>query len=63
MNSKSEMHAEFAERDRRRHVSETGAPTVEDELRLLERQIESLKDQAARTRQCLRQKPPHESEP
>ena len=58
MNSMSEMHAEIAERDRARHERETGAATIEDELRLLERQFESLKDQAARARQRLRQKRP-----
>jgi voltage-gated sodium channel len=63
MNSMSEMHAEIAERDRQRHVTETGAATIDDELRLLERQIESLKDQAARTRQRLRQKPSPVTDP
>ena len=63
MNSMSEMHAEIAERDRQRHVTETGAATIEDELRLLERQIESLKDQVVRTRQRLRQESPHTSAP
>jgi len=58
MNSMSEMHTEIAERDRQRHVTETGAATIDDELRLLERQIDSLKDQAAHTRQRLRQKRP-----
>jgi hypothetical protein len=62
MNSMSEMHAEIAERDRQRHVTETGAASIDDELRLLERQIDSLKDQAARTRQRLRQKPSHACE-
>lgn len=63
MNSMSEMHDEIAERDRQRHVSETGAATIDAELHLLERQIESLKDQAGRARQRLRQKPTHTSEP
>jgi septal ring factor EnvC (AmiA/AmiB activator) len=63
MNSMSEMHAEIAERDRQRHVTETGAATIEDELHLLERQIESLKDQVVRTRQRLRQESPHTSAP
>lgn len=58
MNSMSEMHAEIAERDRQRHITETGTATMEDELRLLERQIESLKDQVVRTKQRLREKPP-----
>jgi voltage-gated sodium channel len=63
MNSMAEMHAEIAERDRQRHVTETGAATIDDELRLLERQIESLKDQAGRARQRLRQRAPHSTEP
>ena len=63
MNSMSEMHAEIAERDRRRHVTGTGAATIEDDLRLLEQQIELLKGQAARTRQRLRQRPTYTSEP
>ena len=53
MNSMSEMHAEIAERDRRRHLAEKGDATIEDELCLLEQQIESLKDQAARVRHRL----------
>jgi voltage-gated sodium channel len=53
MNSMSEMHAEIESRDRQRHVAETGAATLEDDLRLLERQIESLKEQAMRVRQRL----------
>jgi voltage-gated sodium channel len=63
MNSMSEMHAEIAERDRQRHVNETDAATIEDDLLLLEQQIESLKDQAARARQRLRHKPSHVPEP
>jgi voltage-gated sodium channel len=63
MNSMSEMHAEIAERDRQRHVKETDAATIEDDLLLLEQQIESLKDQAARARQRLRHRPPHVPEP
>jgi voltage-gated sodium channel len=63
MNSMSEMHAEIAERDRQRHVNETDAATIEDDLLLLEQQIESLKDQAARARQRLRHRPPHVPEP
>ena len=63
MNSMSEMHAEIAERDRQRHVTETGTATIEDDLCLLQQQIESLKDQAARTRRRLRQKPSHVPEP
>ncbi len=63
MNSMSEMHAEIAARDRQRHVTETGAATIEDDLRLLQQQIESLKDQAVRTRRRLRQKPSRVPEP
>jgi len=63
MNSMSQMHAEIAERDRQRHVNETDAATIEDDLLLLEQQIESLKDQAARARQRLRHKPSHVPEP
>lgn len=63
MNSMSEMHAEIAERDRQRHVTQTGAATIEDELHLLERQIESLKEQTARTRQRLRPKLSPASQP
>lgn len=50
MNSMSEMHAEIECRDRKQHVAESGAATLEDDLRLLERQIESLKEQAIRVR-------------
>jgi poly(3-hydroxyalkanoate) synthetase len=50
MNSMAEMHAEIENRDRMRHVAETGAAILEDDLRLLERQIESLKEQAIRVR-------------
>jgi voltage-gated sodium channel len=39
MNSMSEMHAEIAERDRAQHERETGAATLEDELKLLEREL------------------------
>ncbi len=63
MNSMTEMHAEIADRDRQRHVTETGADTIDDELHLLERPIESLKDQAGRARQRLRQEALHTSEP
>ncbi len=53
MNSMSEMHAEIEARDRQRNEAETGAASVEDELRLLERQIEALKDHAVRVRHRL----------
>jgi voltage-gated sodium channel len=42
MNSMSEMHAEIAERDRVEHERETGSATLEDELRLLEREMKEL---------------------
>lgn len=47
MSSMSEMHAEIGERDRARHVKETGAATLEDEFRLLERQMKDLQDNLA----------------
>lgn len=53
MNSMSEMHAEIEARDRQRNVAETGAASVQDELRLLERQIEALKEHAVRVRHRL----------
>ena len=53
MNSMSEMHAEIEAQDRQRSVAETGAASVEDELRLLERQIETLKEHAVRVRHRL----------
>ena len=53
MNSMSEMHAEIEAQDRQRSVAETGAASVEDELRLLERQIEALKEHAVRLRHRL----------
>jgi voltage-gated sodium channel len=51
MNSMAEMHTEIEERDRLRHLSETGRTTLPDELALFERQIEELKRQASRLRQ------------
>ena len=47
MSSMSEMHAEIGEQDRARHVKETGAATLEDEFRLLERQMKELQEQTA----------------
>ncbi|MEI6565785.1 MAG: ion transporter, partial [Verrucomicrobiota bacterium] len=38
MNSMSEMHAEIAEQDRALHERETGAATLEDDLRSLEQE-------------------------
>jgi voltage-gated sodium channel len=50
MNSMSEMHAEIDERDRARHVRETGAPTVEDDFRQIEQHLKQLQEQLAATR-------------
>ncbi len=50
MSSMSEMHDEIEERDRARHVKETGAATIEDEFRLLERRMKELQEQAASLR-------------
>ena len=47
MSSMSEMHAEIGERDRARHVQETGAATLEDEFRLLERQMKEWQEHLA----------------
>ena len=63
MNSMSEMHAEIAERNLdRQHISNTKTDTIEDDLRQLEEQIESLKAQAVRARRRLYSKPPFSSE-
>lgn len=42
MNSMSEMHEEIAERDRAQHERETGAATLEDELKSLERELKKM---------------------
>jgi voltage-gated sodium channel len=42
MNSMSEMHAEIAERDRAHHERETGAVTLEDDLKSLENELEEM---------------------
>ena len=47
MSSMSEMHAEIGERDRALHIKETGAATLDDEFRLLERQMKELQEQTA----------------
>ncbi len=47
MNSMAEMHAEIAEHDRARHDRETGAATLEDELRALERELEETQTRLA----------------
>ena len=50
MNSMSEMHAELDERDRARHVRETGHPTLEDQFNELEQQLKTLQESLAATR-------------
>ena len=50
MNSMSEMHAEIDERDRARHLRETGHPTVDDDFRQIEQQLKNLQEQLATTR-------------
>jgi voltage-gated sodium channel len=47
MNSMSEMHAELAERDRAQHERETGAATLEDELRSLEQELKEAQTRMA----------------
>lgn len=47
MNSMSEMHAEIAERDRAEHVRETGSATLEDELKLLEKDLKDMQGHMA----------------
>jgi voltage-gated sodium channel len=47
MNSMSEMHAEFAERDRAQHERETGAATLEDELKSLEHELKETQTRLA----------------
>ena len=59
MNSMSEMHAEIAERDRAQHERETGAATIEDELKSLERELEETQTRVA----ALRRKWRHNAQP
>ena len=47
MNSMSEMHAELAERDRAQDERETGAATLEDELRSLELELKETQTRLA----------------
>ena len=47
MNSMSEMHAEIAEGDRAQHERETGAATLEDELRSLEQELKETQTRMA----------------
>ncbi len=51
MNSMAEMHTEIEERDRLKHLTQTGQTTLQDELVLFERQVEELKRQATRLRE------------
>ena len=58
MNSMSEMHAEIAERDRQRHVTETGTATTDDELHLLDgRSNRSRTRRGAQDNACDRNRP------
>ena len=41
---------EMAERDLERHRRETGSPTIEDDLSLIEQQLKDLQDRLATTR-------------
>jgi hypothetical protein len=41
------MHAEIAERDRAQHERETGAATLEDELKLLEQELKETQTRLA----------------
>ncbi|MEY4387440.1 MAG: hypothetical protein RLY20_2723 [Verrucomicrobiota bacterium] len=50
MNSMSEMHAEIAERDRAQHERETGAATLEDELKSLEAELKATQTRLANLR-------------
>ncbi len=47
MNSMAEMHAEIAERDRAQHERETGAATLDDELRALELELKQTQTRLA----------------
>ncbi len=53
MNSMAEMHDEIAEGDRTAHATATDTPTVETELREMERQTEALQTQMRRLRKRL----------
>jgi len=58
MNSMSEMHAEIAERDRARHERETGAATLEDELKTLEHEMKEMQTRLAGLRRKWRGESP-----
>ena len=53
MNSMSEMHAEMEAGDRARHEKELGHATLLDEFNALEKQLDLLKEQAARLKHRL----------
>lgn len=54
MNSMSDMHAEMENRDRDRHLAMTGHASLADELLLVERQLDELKNQLTILRQVSR---------
>ena len=58
MNSMGEMHAEIDERDRARHVRETGHPTLEDQFNELEQQLKRLQEGLAATRVHIKHNAP-----
>jgi voltage-gated sodium channel len=58
MNSMSEMHAEIAERDRAEHERETGSAPLEDELKLLEREMQELQTRLSGLRRKWSGEPP-----
>ncbi len=57
MNSMAEMHAEIAERDRAQQAGATAAPTVEDELESVEREMKALQLRLAGLRRKWRAEP------
>jgi len=57
MNSMAEMHAEIAERDRAQQAGATAAPTVEDELESVEREMKALQLRMAGLRRRWRAEP------
>ena len=62
MNSMAEMHAEIEQRDRVRHEKELGHVTVADDINLLEQQLDTLKEHAARLKRRLAHEPGRTSE-
>ena len=50
MTSMAEVHAETGELDRALHEQKTGAATIDDEFRLLERQTRELQEKLAAMR-------------